>query len=332
MVFRKYCVDQFGVVLHLSKSTDYYYTLGENGSLFGTYDDVWLEVKIRSYSPADTYEFCDEDNVGYNIITKNLPWTEDTAKGYSRYRFSLRSIAAAEIGNLITASLHATKNGIEYYTSDDESSIELYAYNRLEKSSDSKLKNLLVDMLNYCAEAQSYFGYHANRLVNANLTPAQAELATQNDIVPTQTQIITPLDGTPVLGFINSKSISLGNSIELKYYMTFDGSVDLDQVELRLSYQPLRGDPVQVSISGSDFGYDSQNSRYYAKLTTISAADTGVLVSATLYENGVPISDTLQYGIEVYCKNRFEKSSDEALKDLLHKLLKYTRNAEDYFS
>ena len=311
---------------------NYYYTLGENGSLFGSYDDVWLELAVRDYTAADSYEFIDEQGVCYNLKNKVInSWTEDTQKGYSRYRFAFNGIAAAEIGNLITAKLHATKNGIEYCTPDDNSSIRLYAYSRIEKTQDTDLKSLLVDMLNYCSEAQTYFGYHTSDLVNAGLTSEQLVLGTQEDVVLTQTQEIIELSGEAT-GFISSKSITLGNTIELKYYMTFDPSVDVNNVELRLDYQPLVGDHVYVQISGSDFGYDAQNDRYYAKLSTIAAADTGSMISATIYQNEEAISDTLVYGVEVYCKNRLENSSNAALKQLLRIMLKYTRNAESYFT
>lgn len=313
---------------------NYYFTLGENGSDFSDYSNVWLELNIREYKQAATYEFLDENNVGYNLVTKELTdWSTDTSKGYNRYKFTYTGIAAAEIGNLISATLHMEKEGQAYYTPVDSSSIKNYAYNRIEKSDDANLKSLLVDMLNYCAEAQSYFHYNETQLVNAGLTNEQKALGTQVDVVPTQTQNIIALEGTAA-GFINSKTINLGSSIELKYYMTF-GSVDLNNVKLVLTYQPLVGDTQNITINGSDFGYDSENTRYYAKLTTIAAADTGSMVSATLYETvnevDVAISDTLEYGIEVYCKNRLSNPLDEALNSLLRKMLKYTRNAANYF-
>lgn len=310
---------------------NYYYTLGENGKDFGTFDDVWLEVGIRDYYKADTYEYRDENDVGYNVVNKTLLWTEDTKKGYSRYRFSLDSIAAPEIGNIISATLYGTKDGKTYRSFADISSIELYAYDRLQNSSDNDIKPLLVNMLNYCAEAQKYFEYHIGHFVNANLTDEQKRLASTGDIVPDQEESVVPLDGTAT-GFISSKSITLGNSVELKYYMTFDNSVDLADVSLHMSYMPKIGNEIEVVINGTDFGYDAKNNRYYAKLSTISAADTDAIVSATIYKNGVAISDTLKYGIEIYCKNRFNNSADEDLKNLLQYMLKYTRNAADYFS
>ncbi len=310
---------------------NYYYTLGENGSLFGTYDEVWLELKIRDYSSASEYAYTDENNVGYNLISKRIEnWKEDTSKGYSRYRFSVTSISASEIGNLITASLHANKDSQEYYTSNDESSIKQYAYSRLEKSSDERLKSLLVDLLNYSSTAQQYFNYNPTQLANTELTEAQRALGTQEDVVLTQEQNIISLSGE-TKATISNKSVVLGNSIELKYYMTFDSSVDVSTSKLVLEYESISRDNIHVEINGNEFGYDSEKNRYYTKLSTIAACDTGKLVSATIYIGDEAISDTLQYGIEVYCKNRFEKSSDENLKNLLRVMLKYTRNATSYF-
>ena len=51
-----------------------------------------------------------------------------------------------------------------------------YAYNRLKNSTDDKMKALCVALLNYGAEAQKYFSYKTDTLMNADLTSAQKAL------------------------------------------------------------------------------------------------------------------------------------------------------------
>ena len=60
-----------------------------------------------------------------------------------------------------------------------ETSVRSYAMNILaNKEQPEAVKTVVVDMLNYGAEAQKYFGYNTKDLANKKLTDAQKALAT----------------------------------------------------------------------------------------------------------------------------------------------------------
>lgn len=76
----------------------------------------------------------------------------------------------------VTAVLHAKKGNEEYTSPEKALSVKEYAYTLLNRySSDeySKLRTLLVDLLNYGAMAQKYVGYKTDNLVNSELTAVQ---------------------------------------------------------------------------------------------------------------------------------------------------------------
>lgn len=78
------------------------------------------------------------------------------------------------MGSLVTATVHGTKDGKEYTGNSLEYSVKQYAYNKLKAdTTDDKFKTMLVDMLNYGAAAQEYWGYNPKNLVNAELTDEQ---------------------------------------------------------------------------------------------------------------------------------------------------------------
>ena len=61
----------------------------------------------------------------------------------------------------------------------DRTSIKDYAQKRIEKSTKSSFKKLMVDMLNYGAASQIHFNKNTANLANADLTEAQLAFGTQ---------------------------------------------------------------------------------------------------------------------------------------------------------
>ena len=140
------------------------------------------------------------------------------------------------------------------------------------------------------------------------------------------------MSGTPLAQF-SSNSAVLAECIELKYYMTFDPSVNIEDVVLVLEYESVEKGSVRVEISGKDFVYQSDKNRYYAKLTTMATYDIGQLVTSNLYENGVQISNGQLYSIEMYARTliQFYESSDENLVNLLNAMVRFGRSSRKYF-
>ena len=142
-------------------------------------------------------------------------------------------------------------------------------------------------------------------------------------------ELMTVTDGATAAFY--GQSVVLGNSIELKYYMTFAGGAPGNDVKLALRYTTVSGTECSIVIPASEFEYRSDLAAYSAKLTTIAAKDMFQTVTAEIFDGNTLISNVLEYSIESYALNRLNQSSNENFKSLVREMVKYGKSAETYF-
>ena len=292
-------------------------------------------IPMESVTGYENFRLVLEKQV-FDNSASTFTWKEYTLDEYSfstidgtRYvRFSFDGIAAKEIGDQVRTTMYLDKNGKTYHSPADEYSVKAYAMNRLEKSSDDTLKTLLVDMLNYGAEAQMYFNYHTEELANKDLTKTQKNLASSMPELSNQEGIVS---NSSAKAHFYGKNLVLASSVDIKYYMTFDSGTPSSSVKLVLSYTTVGGVSKEKTIPSSEFIYDTKTSSYTAKLDDIAAKDMSSVVTAKIYDGNTLISDELSYSIETYVYNRMQKSTNEDLKSILKKMFTYGKSAEEYF-
>ena len=272
----------------------------------------------------------------HNEDGSSCTWTEyeiteyeDRESGGIDYKvFAFKNIAAKHMGDEIRAVLYADKNGVTYNSDVDVYSVETYSYNRLQNSTDDDFKNLLADMLNYGAAAQVYFNYNTGHPVNAGLADyPQYGTAETPELVSVENNIETAGATAHYYG----KTVVLGNSVEVKYYMTFDSGAPADSVKLVVSYTSIDDTEHTVTIPASKFEYSTKYQAYGGKVTSIAAKDMGCVLTAAVYDGDTLISDVSEYSIETYAYNRLLKSTDENFKTLVREMMKYGKSAENYF-
>ena len=127
------------------------------------------------------------------------------------------------------------------------------------------------------------------------------------------------------------KSVELSNSVEMRYYLTFDSGAPADTVKFVLTYTAIDDTDYTVTIPASDLVYSSSKKAYYGKMSTIGAKDMSCKVTAKVFDGDTLISNVLEYSIETYAYNRLEKSTDEIFKTLVRAMMKYGKSAENYF-
>ena len=111
-----------------------------------------------------------------DVVT--IPQSEWVSAGGSFIQVSYTNMAAKEMGDKITAVVYNAKGQVISETRTDsmaEYSARMLVKNDIVDSAEKR--TLFVDMLNYGAAAQVYFGYDAENLVNATLTAEQASWA-----------------------------------------------------------------------------------------------------------------------------------------------------------
>ena len=284
------------------------------------YENIRMEVRKQVYGK--------DGSVSWETTELNQ-YTSSTQSGVKYYRFVYTGIAAKEMGSEVRMVLKCEKNGQTYTTEDDVYGIGIYAYNRLSASTDAVFKTLIVDMLNYGAEAQKYFGYNTANLVNADLTEEQKALGTQEN--PELKSVEKDIETAGATATFYGKSAVFNANVEMKYYMQFAEGQSLDNVKLVLTYTAIDGKAYTEEITASNFGYDKSKKAYTAKLVSIAAKDVGCIVTAKVYDGSKLISNTLEYSLETYAYNRLLKSTDEVFKAFLRAFMKYGFSAETYF-
>ena len=246
------------------------------------------------------------------------------------YVFSFPGISPKMMNNKVTAQLYGTyKENGEVYSSETKSiSIKEYAYKMLDAYASintaqaKKLKTLIVDLLNYGAQAQIYTNYKKNNLVNADLTDAQKAWGTAS---------------TPVLTNITDKEYKTISNPTAQWNAA--GLVLNDSVKLRAKFTVDTIDNVTVKITcagntytyGKDDFTKNSDGSYYVYCNEIKANQMSEEILMTVYDNGVQCSNTMRFSVESYAKGIQDSAyAGTALDNLTQAMMRYGKSAQAY--
>ncbi len=277
-------------------------------------DSIAVNFRVK----AEVYEAYENVyaviSCGTNSITVNNPVYKE-AEGL--YVFSFAGIGPQNMKDAISCTLYGTANGQEY-TKTVEYSVYRYCTNQLAKSNDPAFKAVVTDLLNYGAAAQIYSGHNVNDLANAGVdqTYATATLATSpvKDLNLTYATIDNPT--------VAWKSASL--YLESKV-----------NARLEIQTDDLTGLTVKFVINGVEYVSDKFEARpntadrYYVYFDSILPTQMRTPFTATVYRNGVAVSNTIQYSIQTYVVGK--TAAGVALNDMLVAMLKYADSCKAYF-
>ncbi len=117
---------------------------------------------------------------GRDDVVETIPaaeWKSAAINGADHYYFSFNNISGKEMSDDITVVVYNAAG--EAISNPYTDSIRTYIMRALDTQTNAKVLTLMVDMLNYGATAQSYFGYGTGDLANALLSDEQKALGTQ---------------------------------------------------------------------------------------------------------------------------------------------------------
>lgn len=236
-----------------------------------------------------------------------------------RVVFTFKNVSAKEMGSELTATLYVVRNG-ETFTSEPLTySVQRYAQNMLARTDDDTFRTLLVDMLNYGALAQEYFGYNTANPVNAVLTAEQRDYGTEATPELHSYKERNENENCPIR--ITSCTLELRERVTLLY--TFDLSDyegEIGNLQLALVWQEADGTACGATVDGADF--ERSGDRCTVRFDGLNAAQMRTVCTAELRENGVCVSDTVRYSIETYAA---QKASDPnaQLRALVVAMMRY---------
>lgn len=252
----------------------------------------------RSYSNGDP------DDV---ITIPASEWGTLVEDGKTYHYFEYNGIAAKEMIDEITAQVYDADGDalIQPYTE----SVRSYAMRMLKKhdvKNDSS--TLFVDLLNYGAEAQVYFGYATNDLANNQLTEDQKSFGTQENIVCTDTSV-------PGVNY-DSSALQLKSSIKFGFFFT---NVD-DAAKAVVSFTNHRG---------VDFEYETEildtTDAKYVVVDEIRAADCDTEITVVIYNAEGEVIGQVTDSMRSYIARM------QAGPDIYNAIMKYAVSAYNYF-
>ena len=275
----------------------------------------------------------DGNITGYETETVYTYTLATVADGTACHVFKFSGIRAMELGSAVSATIYGTKEGILYEGKTVNYSVLTYANNMLKKTTDAKLKILLVDLLNYGATAQTYWGYNTANLVNAGLTEEQKAYATQTLPELTSCTELIKNDGATVS--FKTCSLSLKEKVTVNYYLNLTSYTgEVDDLYLMLSYVDTDGVTRTATIDSKDFEYKLYNGAYYyvANFSGLNAIQMRTVCTAEVFSKTANerISNTVVYSIESYAASK-AAATDSKLVELVYAMMKYGDATEAYF-
>ena len=215
-----------------------------------------------------------------------------------------------------------------------------YANSQLKNSTDTKLKQLAVAMLNYGAEAQLYFGHNTGNLANAALTAAQLALPSVYD-----SSMVSSVPAASA----SKQGIFANNSGFAKRYpaISFEGAFCINYF-FTPNYAPASGITLYYwnaedyaaattlstsNATGSFKMTGSGTGEYRGDITGIAAKSiSDAVYVAAAYKDAsgtVWTSGVLGYSIGSYCSSQASKGGDIAA--LAKATAVYGYHAKQYF-
>ena len=279
-------------------------------------------LALQFFSPMSAY---DEGGYGKPYIVFNVNGKEKTVQATedgTNYVFICNNIAPQMIGDKIGFTVYAMKNGAKVKGMSAAYAVKDYCDYVLQyMSSDTKLRTLIVDLLNYGAATQTYANYKTDALVNKDLTSTQQGWATdEREYVNVAT--LTNADAADLAGVsITNMSLVLNETVAIRYFFTATSISGLT-----LEIKDAKGQT--WTLGESDFVLESDNT-YHVDFRKLQAKRMSDVVYATFHK-GSQKSYTAVYSIESYASIIPMYTTDQKLLNLISCMMKYGDAAKAY--
>ncbi len=251
----------------------------------------------------------------FNLNGEEIKLTDYIVDG-GYYLFYFNDIAPHKMNDTVYSTLYASYNGTEYSSEAVPYSVADYCYNMLDKyaaDTYAEFRTLLVDLLGYGAKSQIYMNYNTDNLVDAALTETQKSWGTAE--LRTLTSVMNPAYKeveNPTVTW-RGAALRLNDSITMRFMLKVDNAEGLTlKVTSNVGTWELSADEFIKTNEGYDVLFDG--------LTAIQLSEP---VYATVYKDGVAVSNTVCYSVESYvicgdnCENKEYGITDEDILGVL---------------
>ena len=198
-------------------------------------------------------------------------------------------------------------------------SIRDYAMRMLENDAQPEIiKQVLVDMLNYGAAAQAYFGYNESEPANALLTGEQQALASEK---PQYSN--TQLPGSNFFG----TNLSLVNNILLNFYFSGLDGKDPGSMYAQIRFTDTLGKQYDYSIPGDRWEpYGASGNICKIVVDKLVMSDANQAVTVLVYDENGDLFGSCSDSMASYIK----RNENSAMAPVYDSIMRFSASAYNY--
>ena len=279
--------------------------------------DEDIDVIFSTEVPKD----CTDAYMTFSFNGKDTTVTEHTVDADGRFCFAFTGVTPQFMGEAISASLYASKDGETYVDTLASYSVRDYCTNVMTQYPDNaKLQTLLSDLLVYGAAAQTYTDVNTNALVTSGLDLTPSVFPEQ----PDYSQISFSGDYNADTDW-TAAGLVLSNNLAIRFTFRTD-SVDGLSIQTELNGRTQ-------TFTAEDFTpvYGKENT-WYVTVRGICATEFADTVSASFFRDGVQIGRTVGYSVNTYIGAACDNAAVPALAQLVKALYNYGCSAKAYIN
>lgn len=273
----------------------------------------------------------------FSDSSSNYTWEEYDLTDYTIkdgcYVFAFNGVSPVEMNNTLKATVHATKGSSTYFSETDTFTVKDYITGVLKDhqngttDTDKKLRTLCVDLLNYGANAQTYFNINTGSLPNSGLTTTQRSYASALPTSFASCYSYKALSGSSCN--IDNFLMADNYNAYINAYLKFSNTPSADTV-MEVSYKASTGASKKITIPSSDFVYDNSIGYYVASITDIGSPDFKAPLTVVVKKGSTAISGTYVTSVET-CMGTIYANASTSLKNLLKYAMALGNSSNAYF-
>ena len=272
-----------------------------------------LNDKIDMIYAAEVPASYSDPYVVFTFNGSETTVTEYTTDENGRLLFVFTDITPQCMGDEISATLYATKNGTQESVSVTNYSVRDYCVNKLaDNTISASLRTLLSDLLAYGAAAQTYMNYKTNALVTDGNDINNPNYTTFSALSGNAASFTGEADSDV---YWTAASLTLTSSVAMNFRFYAESTDNLS---------------VTVSVNGRSQTFTEFTAIgggvYGISFTGIQADELAQPVTASFARSGAAIGNTLTYSVNAYVQSK-QNDSNAALQALVKALYNYGASA-----
>lgn len=250
-----------------------------------------------------------------SLTVRQADWKYSTT--YSQYYIPC-GVAAKEMTDILSVAVYNSKNEAVsqiWVDSVRDYTMRGIANEGAKEAPNVELLTLYVDMLNYGAQAQTYFVYSESDLANALLSDTQAAYATGE---------VTMSDNRVKGDGYSAGSLSLDYQIVLNFFF----QEEIEGEYAVAAFTNHNGSEESVTIESSQFRRLENDTDWYVSVTGMAVADYAQLVTVTVYDADGKAVASASDSVESYAARA---NGEDALGLLAKQIVRVGTAAHNYF-